>query len=377
MRIALDARGLLDWENLAGVGQYAYQLIRHLPQVDDRNEYRLVFIFFRSRHLATVRELCPNRAKARVCRIPGRFVTPLFNAGVLPLEVVAGRADIFHSPLTMGARLLAGRLIVTVHDLMHVHNPEFLPPGWVPGMTADMRSALRWADLIIAVSHFTMRDLIETFGFPESRIRVVHHGVDAAFAPLADTREIERVRVKYGIPGRYVLTVGTLEPKKNHLGLIQAFFRATDGPLADYSLVLAGGRRWAWPAVDRHLETISDAHRVILPGFVPASDLPALYNGATCFVLPSLFEGFGIPVVEAMACGTPVIASNVAALPEVVGGAGILVDPTNVSDLAEALRAVVLDERLQATLRRRGLERAKGFTWDRAARETVEVYESL
>lgn len=377
MRVGLDARGLIGWQRLGGVGHYAYQLIRHLPQVDDRNEYRLIFNFVRSRHWETVRSVVTGQARARVCRFPPQCVAPLLDAGALPLEVLAGRVDVFHSPFFKAARLLAGKLVVTVHDLMHVRHPEFLPPEWVTALDGDMRRTLRWADLIIAVSEFTKRDMVEAFGFPDSRIRVIHHGVDAAFAPLADPREIERVRRKYGIPGRYVLSVGTLEPKKNHLRLIQAFLAAAVGGLADFSLVLAGGRRWAWPDLDRSLAGIPEAGRVILPGLVPASDLPALYSGASCFVLPSLFEGFGMPVLEAMACGTPVIASNVAALPEVCGDAALLVNPLLVDELAEALTAVLSQEDLRVTLRNRGLQRAKTFSWERTARETVAVYEGL
>lgn len=377
MRIGLDGRGLLGWQGLGGVGQYAYQLIRHLPQVDSRNEYRLVFNFVRSKHLETVRDVSASQATARICRIPSQWVTPLLDAGMMPLEALAGRVDVFHSPFFKAARPLVAKLVVTVHDLMHVRHPEFLPPDWVRTLEGDMRRTLRWADLIIAVSEFTKREIVEVFGFPEARIRVIHHGVDAAFAPMADPHEVERVRRKYGIPGRYVLSVGTLEPKKNHLRLVQAFVAAVGGSLADYALVLAGGRRWSWPDLDRYLEGIPEAPRVILPGFVPAPDLPALYSGATCFVLPSLFEGFGMPVLEAMACGTPVIASTAGALPEVVGGAGILVDPLDAEGLTEALRSVLSQDELQATLRSRGLDRVKPFSWERAARQTVAAYESL
>ncbi len=379
MRIGLDARGLIRWREYGGVGQYAYQLIKRLPEMDVRNEYCLIFNFLRSRHLATVRGVSPARATARVCRIPPQWITPLLNAGVMPLEALAGQVDIFHSPFFKAARLRAGKLVVTVHDLMHIRHPEFLPPDWVALLAADMRRTLRWADLIIAVSEFTKNDIVETYGFPESRIRVVRHGVSPEVSPVNDPVGLERVKRTYGISGRYVLTVGTLEPKKNHLRLVEAFFLATGGELADYSLVLAGARRWDWRALDHYLAEFDapSRARVVLPGFVPPSDLPALYRGATCVVLPSLFEGFGIPVLEAMACGVPVIASRIAALPEVVGDAGLLVNPLSVDALAEALATVLTRDEERATLRHRGLERIKGFTWERTVRETVAAYESL
>jgi glycosyltransferase involved in cell wall biosynthesis len=225
---------------------------------------------------------------------------------------------------------------------------------------------------------------------PEEKIRVVHLGVHPRFRPVTDRGMLEGVRQRYHIPGEYILYVGTLQPRKNVVRLIEAFARVHCALEQGYNgigpfdqtdtrrslhLVLAGARGWQDQRMADAIVRLGLGPWVHLIGYVDEADLPALYSGARVFVLPSLWEGFGLPILEAMACGTPVVAANVSSLPEVVGDAGLLADPKDVGALARALMHVVMDPELSIRLRRRGLQRAAQFTWQRCAEATLAVLE--
>jgi glycosyltransferase involved in cell wall biosynthesis len=230
---------------------------------------------------------------------------------------------------------------------------------------------LRAADVIIAVSECTRRDAVRLYGIDQAKIRVVYEGVNPRFRPLDDREQLEALRHRYALPARFLLYVGTIEPRKNLPALFEAFKQIG---LPGVKLVIVGKKGWLYDETFARLQALGLEREVVFTGFVPDDDLPGLYTLAEAFVFPSLYEGFGLPVLEAMACGTPVITGNVSSLPEVMGDAGILVAPGDVGGLVTALKRVLTDSHLRAQMSAKGLAQARKFTWEKAAQETLAVY---
>jgi glycosyltransferase involved in cell wall biosynthesis len=265
------------------------------------------------------------------------------------------------------------RTVVTLHDLGYLAFPAAHPRRRLLELHATTWWSAHAADQIIAISHATRTDLIRHYRVPDHKISVVPHGVSEQFAPVADPIEQAAVLARYGIRHTpYLLYVGTLQPRKNLARLITAF-----APLAahhpDLQLVLAGQRGWLSAPIVEQVQTLGLQRQVLLPGFVADADLPALLSGALAFVFPSLYEGFGMPVLEAMACATPVLTSSTTALPEVAGDAALLVDPLDTAALTAALHRLVSDADLRADLRQRGLARVRQFSWGACAAATLRV----
>jgi glycosyltransferase involved in cell wall biosynthesis len=239
-----------------------------------------------------------------------------------------------------------------------------------------MRVSARKASKIIAISENTKKDIIDYFGIDEEKIRVIYLGVDRQFSPQPDMDEVG-VLSKYNLPSGYILSVGTLEPRKNLIRLINAYKMVASSGEPVPKLVIVGGQGWGDEELGKVVRESGLIDLVILTGYVPDEDLPALYRNTTVFVYPSLYEGFGLPPLEAMACGTPVITSNVSSLPEVVGDAAILIDPYNTTEIAQAIASVLKDKELRERLRMNGLARSNLFSWDKTARETLKLYQEV
>jgi glycosyltransferase involved in cell wall biosynthesis len=274
------------------------------------------------------------------------------------------------------------RSVVTVHDLGYRAYPEAHQAGDRRYLDWSTRWNARRAKIVIADSDATRVDLMRAYGVDGSKIRVIYLGRDETLAPVCDDRMLAEVRARYAIAAHYVLYVGTLQPRKNLARVIEAFARAAAAPaFAGIQLVLAGKKGWLYDDLFAQVERMGLAGRVIFPGYIDDADLPALLSGALAFVFPSLYEGFGIPVLEAGACGVPVITSNTSSLPEVAGdpsagsgqAAALLVDPHDVDAIAEAMTRLVTDEALRAELARRGLVNVQRFSWEKCARETLAV----
>lgn len=284
------------------------------------------------------------------------------------------RSRLLWSPSNSGP-LAVRRQVVTVHDLVPIEHPEWVSPafgGWYRFLLPRLLSRV---DRIIAVSAFTKRTIVERCGVPAERIDVVHNGVDERFAPQPAERIEAAMRV-LGIPSRrYILSACSLEPRKNLKRLLLAWEALRDELGSDVHLVLAG--KYGSPRIFPALNLDRIPARVHFAGNVPDDHLPALMSGATAFVYPSLYEGFGLPPLEAMACGTPVLTSNTTAIAEVVGDAGILVDPTDVGNIAERLLQLCRSSELRDALRARGLERAAQLTWARSARKTMAILQDV
>ena len=364
MRIGIKASPLTTM--MAGIPSYLLNLLQGLARVDaGRNEYllytnrpvpfeiglpdsfRFVKVRFPSPHLQLWYQL----------RLPGR----LREDGV----------DLFHDPVLPMPFLMGVPGVVTVHDVSAYLFPSL--HRLRSAMSARLLPLyLRKAREIIAVSSFTASEIERIMPSVAPKVTVIHQGVSGFFRP-SDEADVLRVREKLGLPERFVLYLGTLEPRKNLPRLIRAFSHIADE--VPHSLVIAGGKGWR---VGKAVEIPSSLEdRVLLTGFVPGADLPALYSAAEVFAYPSLYEGFGLPVVEAMACGTPVLTSSVASLPEVAGDAALLVDPLSAEGMARVLKRLCEDDALRESLSSEGLERASLYSWDGCARAVLGVYESV
>ena len=306
---------------------------------------------------------------------PWRGAVWLSQALCLPLDRLLPQATLFHATEHLLPYLRHTPTVLTVHDLIFERLPEHHKAMNRIYLRQAMPLFCRRATAIIAVSESTRRDLVALYGLPSTKITVIPEAAAPHFRPQS-IEQIARVRDRLALPPRYLLTVGTIEPRKNLSRLVDAcgpLFR--DGNVD--ALVIVGGRGWLTKEFFAHLERSPWRERVILPGYVPDEDLPAVYACAALCVQPSLYEGFGLPVLEAMACGAPVCAADTTSLPEVGGDAARYFPPTDVEAITEAMRAVLGDASLAAELRRRGLERAAQFSWERTASETLALYRHL
>jgi len=377
VRVAIDARPALD-PRRTGVGQYTQQLIRHLPLADPDDGYVAWYLHARGllrprRFFADVRA---RNLTEKASRFPARIFQPAsFRLGIPRVEWLVDFDLFVATNFLAPATGHADRVVPVVHDLAFRHFPESAPhvdERWLRRFAATLEEA----PAIIVPSVSAADDLLDGFVVGGDRVHVVHHGVDAeAFAPVPGAAA-DAVRRRHGIPGPYVLFVGGIEPRKNLERLVRAF---GESGADTFSLVIAGGPvRWFPEAMDR-LDAAIDLlpegvrDRIVRTGYVSERDKTALLSGATALAYPSLYEGFGFPVLEGFAAGVPVLASNVSSLPEVAGEAAILVDPTDVDAIAGALAELATDADLRAVLSAAGVARAARFTWEATARATAAV----
>jgi glycosyltransferase involved in cell wall biosynthesis len=293
---------------------------------------------------------------------------------LLPQALRRDRIDLFHSPL--GLPLLSGTPgIATIHDVCFMSCPETFTRRMRVYFRTFLPLSVRKARLVVTVSGASRDALIQHLGVPAEKIRVVPNGIAEHFRPVRDPGRLAGVRGRYGLPDAFILYAGTLEPRKNVMSLLRAFRLLREEGRIKESLVIVGKSGWLSDEVPEFVRRSGLADLVHLAGYVAREDLPAVYSAARLFVYPSVCEGFGLPPLEAMACGTPVVASNVSAMPEVLGSAAQLVAPHDVPGLAAAIEAMLNDERLRERQRADGLGRAATYRWDRAAREMLQVYE--
>jgi glycosyltransferase involved in cell wall biosynthesis len=294
----------------------------------------------------------------------------------IPAELVTGALDVLYSPdFALPPTRRACRALLTVHDLSFVHHPDAFVPPLRRYLERVVPRSIERADLVLADSAHTRSDLIKLFAVPRDRVEVIYPGVDARFRPQSKPDESSRLRERYAIGDRpYVLSVGTLQPRKNYVRLIQAFVRSQASRETNTQLLIAGRRGWLFEDILAEAEK-HDSVRLL--GFFEDRDLPALYRGAALFAFPSLYEGFGLPVLEAMACGVPVVCSRASSLPEVAGDAALLVDPLDVDALGEALTRALEDGDLRRRMVERGLVQAARYDWARSAAQLLSVIESL
>ena len=376
MRIGIDGKVLTL--RAGGTGRYAINLMRALF-AEAAAHRDLEFVVFTGPQTST--DIMEEFRGACDLRYLGSKSSMLRSLALIPVALRRLQTDIFHGLDHVGIPLIGktGKYVVTIHDLI----PLLLPQTFTPRHRMVVRTALaqvrRKADLVIVPSHAVKRDVVQHLGLGEDRVVVTYHGCEPRFHPAADEAAFRAVTTKYGLPSRYVLAVGTLEPRKNLATLLRAFacLQRTSKINPDLRLTLAGGRGWLDEPIFQTIRSLGLEKVVCVPGFIDDDDLPAVYRGASLFVFPSLYEGFGLPLLEAMACGVPVITSNTSSMPEVVGGAAILVDPHDVDEMAAAITRVLSDEALRDRMRGEGIARAGQFSWKTAARQTLNAYASL
>ena len=363
MHIGIDAR--LVYYTRAGIGQYTLRLTHALASLyrDDR------FILLQDRRQSAPLLDEPNVSAAH-CLVPSHHTLEQI---LLPWVVNRLQADVFHSPDFIPPLRARGPSVITIHDLAFLLYPHFLTKDSAR-YYGQIDRAVRRADRIIAVSETTKGDLIRMLGTPEDRIRVIYEAADPLFQPEDRAGALEQVQALFDLPGEFILFVSTIEPRKNVTGLLRAYQRLREDYKLTPALVLVGARGWLCAEVDELVEKLGLKPHCFFLGSVGSHDLSHLYNAARCLVHPAFYEGFGLPPLEAMACGTPVVVSNVSSLPEVVGDAALLVNPENDEEITVALWRLLTDSLLWAELREKGLRRAAAFSWERAAQQTMAVY---
>ncbi len=353
MRLALDAQSTLSQKT--GIGHYTANLLAALRRIAPENEY-----------------IPLDWGRDPAMRLDRRL---RWQQWELPRRAQAAQADILHVTGFDAPRFKPCPVVLTVHDLIGALFPRQFPwaarcywASWLP-------RSVRWADAIIADSENTRRDVMRLTGIPSERITVIPLGVDPRFHAAQPAEALARVRQRYGLPEAFILYIGTLEPRKGLDTLLAAFVQAASTLAHD--LVVVGKKGWYTEHLFNQVRVFGLEKRVHFTGYVADEDLPALYAAASLFAFPSRYEGFGLPPLEAMACGTPVVSSNAASLPEVVGQAGLSVPPDDAAALANAIWQVLCSPELSARLRQSGRQQAQGFTWDETARQTLAVYNQL
>ena len=369
MRIAIDARKLRDY----GIGTYVRNLLRQLGRQDDAHEY---VVFCREQDCDTVEGYGPKfRA---VVETAGNY--SVMEQFALPMDLRRAAVDLFHAPHYVLPPLTPCRSVVTIHDCIHLRFPQYLPTriGYAYAR-AQMWTATHKAARVITVSEASKRDILRYFRVPESRIAVIYNAIDERFWHEPDPEDISRTRERYRLTAPFVLYAGNIKPHKNLERLIEAFHLMRQGSpeLREVELLIIGDEISKYATLRRAVHRHKLHKHVRFFGFVPDQTLASLYRLANAFVFPSLYEGFGLPPLEAMASGTPVIASNVSSLPEVVGDAALMIDPYEPGAIADAMRQVLTDGDLCLSLRARGLARAREFSWERSVLRVREIYEEV
>ena len=356
----------------AGISRYIRQLLSQLRRQAGTDRFT---VFLGDRRVPP--ELS-GTASFRLCVSHLPTVNPLvrliWEQLVQVAELRARRIDLLHSLGYVQPLFCPSRSVVTIHDLSFLRFPEAFNRSNRLYLQLFTALSVRRADRIIAVSASTKDDLVRLLGVAADKVAVIYHGVEEEFRPLRDPAALAEFREQAGLPERFILYCGTLEPRKNVDVLIAAYAQLRRETSLPHKLVLAGAKGWRCEGIFASIERYGLREDVLFPGYLPSGVQPLWYNAADVFVYPSLHEGFGFPPLEAMACGTPVIASNRSAMPEVIGDAGLLVDPRDAALLAQTIRRVLGDAGLRQSLAEKGLARAQTFSWSRAARETVEVY---
>ncbi len=389
MRIGIDARTILNPEkgDAIGVGHYTYQLIRHLLEIDQENEYVLFFDF-------RVREKDVRKFKKKNVKIKfypfsdyQRYMPVVYNELLTLATLKKENLDILHStsPQSRIPTSYGGKVIVTFHDLAPYKIPECFPRWKRIKEKANDKLMARRAHKIIAVSQAIKDDLVKLWNLGD-KIKVIYSGLDERFFQEQDV-DYKKVVARLGITKKYILFLGTIEPSKNITRLLQAFAQFKKEWMKkkkikkpekfDYQLVLAGKRGWLSREYRHIAKDLGLSKDVVFPGYVIGDELVPLFKEAEIFIMPSLYEGFGMTVLEAFATGTPAIVSRAGSLPEIADEAAYPVNPIDVTEIAQAILKLIEDENLKNSYRSKGLEQAKKFNWQRTAQETLQVYKNL
>lgn len=369
MKIAIDARGA-TWYKGTGIGTYTNQLLNYILTNDNLNQYHIYWAGSDYRNIYK-ENVSVNISSKR----HHRFFEDYF----IPEDIKNNNIDIYHVPQNgIGlSKKTSCKCISTIHDLIPYVMPETVGRGYLKKFIAQMPEIISASDNIITVSEFSKKDVIRIFDVPEEKIKVTHLAADHIFSPLNKNTAGEYIEEKYKIDTKFLLYLGGFSARKNVRSILIAFSRIYKNLSDDYKLVFLGPSRDEHDALRKLADALNIKDKVCFTGFVPHEDLPLFYNAASLFIYPSLYEGFGLPPLEAMSCKCPVITSNVSSIPEVVEDGAVLIDPNNPDELKDSIEKVLEDEDFQNEIINKGYERSKAFSWKKTALETLDIYEEL
>ncbi len=374
MHIGIDVSSAVNQR--AGIGRYTRQLVKNLLRPDSEDYFSL-FTFYGDEKGFSQDVGSAEKVEFKSKHYPGRFfrfmLFALYATGLSP-DFLVSPLDLFHSPDHVFPACKKIPTVLTIHDLAFLIYPENYTRINRRYLMAMIPKSVRNARKIITDADNTKKDLVRLLKVPEEKIHVIHPGIESRFRPMSKDNGTE-IRARYYVPNDfYLLYVGTLEPRKNLANLIKAYYEIKNNKGIQHKLVICGAAGWLYQKLFKLVVELDLQNDIVFTGHIPDEHLPAVYSRAELLIYPSIYEGFGLPPLEAMACGIPVICSNTSSLPEVVGDAAILIDPYNIEKIAEAMIRVISDEDLKSELKEKGLKRAKAFTWEKTAEETLKVY---
>jgi glycosyltransferase involved in cell wall biosynthesis len=377
MRIGIDIS--LTIGEKAGIGNYCHNLVRSLGTIDHKNKYLLFPFYYYIFHPDFKKTERPSHKNFRVNLhwLSKKIIEYLWQAKSVPRRWFFPAVDVLHSTTFCVPKTGYKKLVVTIYDISFLTHPAYHLDETVAHCHKGTLEAVAHADKIIVISEHTKKDLIHYYHCDPQKIAVTLLGVDERFKRVDDAARIAAAKKKYGITTKFIFNIGSIEPRKNITGLVEAYAQLPGHLQDEYGLIIGGGKGWKNSALYETVARLKLEDRVRFIGFVDDEDLPYLYNGATIFVYPTFYEGFGLPVLEAMACGCPVISSNVSSIPEVVGAGGLLVNPEITNEIAAAMGSLLSDTKVRAELSAQGLLQAARFSWLKCAQETLKVYEEL
>lgn len=368
MKIGIHAT--LIGTEAGGPERYVVGLIKGLASIDRDNQY---VIYLTDREAFNGFCVAQQNFTPRLLKPSSRWIEiPI----ALPVELLRHPVDLVHAPI-IAPPMCPCRFVLTVYDLSYTLHPEFYPKSVRLRLSALIGLGIKKAHIIIAISETTKNDIVEVYGLPPERIVVTHLGIDSCYQPMNKEESRKLVSEKYCVSRGFILYVGKVQSRKNISRLIRAYSLLKQWKNIEHKLVLVGRKTWLSTEALKTISSLGLEEEVIQTGHVPDDDLPSFYNAADLFVYPSLFEGFGIPTLEAMACGTPVVASRASSLPEVVGDAAVLVDPYDEEAMAVAMNEVLTDQGLRSRLIEKGFAQSKKYSWGETAKKTLAVYDAV
>ena len=377
IRIGIDISRTV--EEATGVGYYAKNLVHALAKVDSENDYLLYGMFYDCYPKGWKRAAIPKSHNFRLHQNNSLswFVRKKWENGGKYKEKLLGGIDLLHSTAYTMPLVSNLKVIVTIHDLSCFVYPQYHTEANYQFVTKNVHQAARRASFIITDSENTKREIIRFLHVPEERIEMIYLAAGEAFNEKCSPESITQIKNKYRIGKPYLFAVGSIEPRKNLASTLIAFKALIEIKKIDYQFVIAGGKGWKNEAFYRLLKKLNVDEHLVFTGYVPEEDLPALYQGAEMFVYPSFYEGFGLPVLEAMSSGTPVITSNTSSLPELAGDAALLINPAEIFEIYEAMEALATKPQLREELKVKGKEQSKRFSWEQTACRTLEIYQKV
>jgi glycosyltransferase involved in cell wall biosynthesis len=400
LRIGIDVTDITVDLHKGGIYHYIINVFSHLRDIDTENQYILFFNYLLKVHSENCEEVMHLLEGRNMRAVRSRFPRRLRKRLRLPANLFIGNVDILHGPFDNVLPAIGCKRITTIHDIryfdIYPRLQEVVPElshysvdaggfdawnTWMKGMRRRVRAAVTKADRIITISDYSRDALADILHVRREKIYRVYNGVSTLFTPIQDREKVVKTVGKYGIKRDYLMFIGHIDPFKNILRMIDAYhiLKNETGSGAPCLVIISPTRDsdWFYQIVLQKIKERSLTNDIHIVDNVPDEDIPCFYNGATALLIPSLYEGFGLPAIEAMACGTPVVASDICSLPEVAGDAVVFVNPYSVESISEGIYRILTDGGLRNTLSARGMERARHFSWEKTARETLEIYEQV